>query len=237
MKMNRVITTLFLAMTLVCVPAVKAESFFDTSRPRKFINFGARIGFNTSNRTFADGAFVNDIKTSWGTGFNVGLIADLNIREFLSLQPGFFFESRSGDLSNFVEYYEKDEMTGEDILAPHFGVYHERSYYFTIPVVAVLKFNITKFLKWNLEFGPYLQFMLKETGSQNDIWLYEFLPYEYSYKAFHRTSDFGFKMGTSFQVFKHYYIGAHYLAGTKDTWRIPKGGRNKSWMFTIGYDF
>ena len=78
------------------VPA-SAQSFFDTSTPSQLINFGARIGVNSSNRTVSDDFYNLWNKNSWGTGFDLGVVADINIRQYLSVQPGIFFQSRSGD--------------------------------------------------------------------------------------------------------------------------------------------
>ena len=59
----------------------------------------------------------------------------------------------------------------------------------------------------------------------------------YQYVAEHRGFDVGLKMGTGLKLFDHYYVGVHYLAGLTHAWKLPSGGKNKSWMFTVGYDF
>lgn len=223
-------------MSIFCIlgTQVKAQNFFDTSDAAKFFNLGARIGFNTSNRTFPSGYYSNVIVTSWGTGFNVGALANLNFKEYLTLQPGLFFESRSGNLVNIVDY-----LTYNASKETHYEIDHLRAYYFTIPVMGVVKFNLADNIKWSVEFGPYLQFCLKETG-QNDVAILYRSPQSYIYETYnakHNGFDVGFKMGTGLKVYDHYYIGVHYLAGLCNAWNTPSGGKNKSWEFSIGYDF
>lgn len=224
--------------TLLGAGTVKAQPFFDTSDAAKFFTLGGRIGFNTSNRTFPGGSYSNMTFTSWGIGFNAGVIANLNFKEYLTLQPGFFFESRSGNLVNIVDYYTGTSNTSAN-RETHYEKDHLRAYYFTIPVMGIVHFNIAENIKWNVEFGPYLQIGLSESG-QNDVAIFYRMPqgiaYNYYY-AKHRGFDVGFKMGTGLNIFEHYYIGVHYLAGMCNAWKDPAGGHNKSWMFTIGYDF
>lgn len=211
----------------------KAQTFFDTSDAPNFFSLSARIGFNTSNKTFPDGHFNLYNKNSWGTGFNLGVLANLNFKEYLTLQPGLFYTSRSGEYAYLTEYLN---IFGEN--DTHYEMGHIRGYYFTIPVMGVVKFNLSDNIKWIVELGPYLQFSLKQTGNDNISVLYR-LPQSNSYsqyKAKYNSFDFGFKMGTGLRVFKHYYIGVHYLAGACNAWKQPAGGRNKSWEFSIGYD-
>ncbi|MCH5228483.1 MAG: PorT family protein [Muribaculaceae bacterium] len=232
--MKKVIITLLVLIGLVTPNIAKAQPFFDTSDAEKFFSLSGRIGFNTSNRTFPSGNYSNMILTSWGTGFNAGVLANLNFKEYLSLQPGLFFESRSGNLINIVDYLS-DTYTKET----HYEVDHLRAYYFTVPIMGVVKFNLAEKIKWMVEFGPYLQFCLHETG-QNDVAILYRDPQSFFYKYYdaeHRGFDFGFKMGTGIRVFNHYYFGVHYLAGALNAWKNPDGGKNKSWMFTLGYDF
>ena len=223
-----------LAIFTFCSSSLKAQEFFDTSDPDRFFTIGARVGFNTSNRTFPEGPYVNTVLTSWGTGFNAGVVANLNIKDYLTIQPGFFYESRSSNLINIAEYsnvsstkstyYEKDHLLG---------------YYFTVPVMGVVNFNLSDDIRWNVEFGPYLQFTLKQKG-QNNVTIIS-LPNEHNgHTHFYgkpKSFDFGFKMGSGLTFFEHYYVGFHYMAGVLDAWKIPAGGNNRAWTFTLGYNF
>ena len=234
--MKKFLISVLSLIALISTTEIKAQPFFDTSDPDKFITFGARLGFNTSNRSFPNANYTNKIlTTTWGLGFNVGAVANLNFKEYLTLQPGFFFETRNSSLVNFNEVYNSAGKVESQFVAKD----GQRSCKFTIPIVGVMKFNVTDDLKWNVDFGPYFQFNLSENGSQDHVklfyWAGGFEPVEYTAKL--RGFDVGLKMGTGLQLFKHYYIGVHYMAGLCNAWKLPEGGKNKSWMFTIGYDF
>lgn len=232
--MRKILLTFVTLFAVLCPKYIKAQAFFDTSDSPTFFSFSARLGFNTSNKTFPDGQFNLWNNNSWGTGLNVGALANLQFKEYLTLQPGIFFETRSGDyayLTTYLNYLNKQDT--------HYEMGHLRGYYITVPVMGVVKFNLAERIKWMVEFGPYFQLALKQTGDNNIAVLYR-LPQStgYStYKAEHSSMDVGFKMGTGIRVFDHYYVGVHYLAGITKTWKMPEGGRNKSWMFSIGYDF
>ena len=221
---------LSLMVMLAIVPSAQAVELLDTDSPAKFFNLGFRIGVNTSNRTFPTQPYMTYNKNSWGTGFNVGVVGNLNLKEYLSIQPGIFFDSRSGDYS--YNYTLPDGLDRADM-----G--HYRTYDFTVSVMAVVKIQPLKFMKVSAEFGPYLQFYMKKTGSEIPVYyqvLSEGAPLFASYGAEYKKFDFGFKMGAGVQVLDHYYFGIHYLAGALHAWTHPGGGHNKSWMFTLGYD-
>ena len=232
--MRKYIIGLVFLFTFVNTNFVKAQEFFDKSDAVNFFTFGARLGVNTSNRTFPAGNYSNMILTSWGTGFEIGAVADINFKEYLSLQPGLFFESRSGNIVNIVDYYS--DMGNAQT---YYEKDHLRAFYFTIPVMGVVKFNITDKLKWMVDLGPYFQLKISESG-QNDVKIL-YRPANSTaytqYSAKHNSIDAGIKVGTGLRIYNHYYIGVHYLAGFCNAWKEPLGGRNKSWDFTIGYDF
>lgn len=226
---------IFILIAISChTTQVFGQKFFDTSDVAKFFTLSGRIGFNTSNKTFPAGHYNLWNKNSWGTGFNVGVLANLNFKEYLTLQPGIFYESRSGDFAYLTEY-----LNYAGAVDTHYEMGHLRGYYLTIPVVGVVKFNLAENIKWMVEFGPYLQFALKQTGQNNVKVLYR-NPQSNNYMTYiakQNGVDFGFKLGTGLRVFSHYYIGVHYLAGACHTWKEPSGGKNKSWEFSVGYDF
>lgn len=234
--MKKTIFTILLLASIILPTKIKAQPFFDTSDAPNLISFGARIGFNTSNRSFPVGNYTNQIlTTSWGLGFNLGGVVNINFKEYLTLQPGLFFETRNSSLVNYNEIYTS---TGK-IENIYVSKDTQKSYKFTIPVMGVLKFNVSDMVRWNVEFGPYFQFNLKENGGQDSVklWYWAGGANSIPYYAKHRGFDVGLKMGTAFQIYEHYYVGAHYLAGLCNAWSIPNGGKNKSWMFTLGYDF
>jgi len=208
---------------------INAADFFSTDKPDSFMNLGLRVGFNTSNVTTSKKAFNAYNLSSWGIGFEAGIVADLNIREYISIQPGFFYESRSG---NFV-YRQTGNQGTEDYQPGHY-----RTYNFTVPIVASMHFNLADNVRWDVDFGPYVSFHLNRAG---DTFSYVYFKPDGTQTASigkRAAADFGFKMGTGFQVFDHYYIGAHYYAGALHAWKGPfLHGHNKIWAFTVGYDF
>lgn len=232
--MKKSIITLLAAIGLSGFSSgIKAQEFFDTSDPDKFFTMGARMGFNTSNRTFGSGNYTNFMMSTWGTGFNAGIVANLNFKEYLSIQPGIFYESRSSNLLNIVDYHDNVYNS-----KTYYEKDHWRGYYFTIPVMGIVKFNLAENVKWSVEFGPYLQMCIKETGQNNVELLYLNGTGHYdNYTAKHRGYDFGLKTGMGLTLWQHYYVGFHYMAGLCNVWTQPPGGRNKSWVFTAGYDF
>ena len=262
--MNRkILSVALLAMTAAA--SATAQDFFSTEKCDDLFTLGVRLGFNTSNRTIRDGAYPSAYHhESWGLGFDVGATASLNIRDYLAIQPGFFFETRSG------AYSLMGSLAGSGLGDYECAFAGKRnSYNFTIPVMAVVRFNIAENTKWNVEVGPYVSFVLDSKVKRNrylgvpqqsagdpgatatetgaDVELVDgtgaAIGPRYAEKA--APVDFGIKMGTSFTVMKHWYVGVHYMAGCVPAWKqesyqsISKkfGGVTKAWTFTVGYDF
>lgn len=242
--MNPVSKTLLIAICLAPIAfTASAQKFFDNSPGDKLISFGVRIGVNTSDNTIKEDAFNLWNKNSWGTGFDAGVVADINLRNYISIQPGIFFQSRSGDYTYASRYWVpvigEDGQTkneAEDVI--QYG--HTRNYNLYVPVMASVRFNIGSKVRWMVDFGPYFNFKL---GSSGNASLYD-LVYRDDEFALKETEierrgfDFGIKMGTGFKFFSHYYVGIHYMGGTMSPWKnAGLGGRNKAWTFTAGYDF
>lgn len=230
------------AVCAASLATASAADFFSTERSERIITFGARIGVNTSNRTISGSAYPNSYHhENWGTGFDLGVVANLNFRDYLTIQPGLFFEMRHGsqtlmgpDTDSGLSAYGTD--------CAQAGT--RESYNLTIPVMAVVSFNVTDNLRWSVEAGPYVSFVLDSKlkteyvvadGPVDDLM--------FNQKA--ANVDFGVKMGTGLQILDHYYVGAHYMAGCVDAWKERKignvsktyGGLTKAWVFTIGYNF
>lgn len=213
-----------------------ASDFFNTGAPETLFNIGVRAGINTSNMNVNKNVFDTWNCNSWGTGVDLGVVADINFKDYLSIQPGFFYESRSGKYA----YVSRDAVTpeGTDYLT-QFGKI--RDYNFLVPIMACVHFNLGSEVRWNLEFGPYFQFVLKNKLDSDAVYpLYQVqdaLPV--GYKEITPTKfDFGFKFGTSLKVLQHYLIGVHYQAGVLKPWSEGAlGGRRKAWVFSVGYDF
>lgn len=228
-----------LLLATMMVAGVSAKDFFSTEEADKVMTIGAHFGINTSNRTISKKVFDEWNSNSWGTGIDVGVTVDLNLRDWFSIQPGFFFDTRSGNYA-----YSSTVILSEEELdyVTQFG--HGRSYNFIIPIMAAGHFNFSDDVRWNVEVGPYLQICLHD--SFNDKIIYpkanvvqspDVLPAGWA-GVKGRTLDFGFKFGTSLTILDHYNVGVHYLAGCLDVWKGKNlGGRNKQWCFSVGYLF
>lgn len=234
---------LMCALCVLTISGAYAKDFFSTDKPADFLTIGARIGVNTTNRTLKGSAFPDCYhRENWGTGIDVGVVAGINIRDYLTIQPGFFFESRSGNYT-LMGTLENSGFANDGSEIAQVG--HRRSYNFTIPVMAVVNFNATDDVKWSVEAGPYVAFVLDSKLDRNHFVVNG--PSEeplFAQKA--APVDFGFKMGVSTTVLNHYYCGVHYLAGCLPAWKDYKfpgnitksfGGVTKGWVFSIGYNF
>lgn len=237
--MKHILTT---AILIAGSMSAGAADFFSTEECDDLFTLGARIGVNTSNRTVNDDAAGSYNFQSWGTGFTAGVTASINIRNYISIEPGLFFESRSGN----------SVFTSEPLATPEGICYvtqsaHRHTYNLTIPVLASFRFNVTDDLRWHVDFGPYVGFMLKSKFENKE--LLSTRPDTYAQPPFDgkiAPVDFGFKMGTAFELMRKYYVGVHYEAGAVKAYKdvslnngLEKvyGGRTKAWNFTIGMNF
>lgn len=231
MSLRYILTSLILSVSSAYV---SAADFFSTDPADRLFNLGVRFGINTSNRTFSKDYFDIWNVNSWGTGIDAGVVLNLNMREFFSIQPGFFFESRSGNYS-YVQNYVNSSNENDNYIQ----VGHVKTYNFVIPVMASFRFNITDNLKWLVEAGPYIQFKLHSSDADK-IELIEQSAYG-NIKvstAQSKFTDIGLKFGTGLMLDGHYSFSIHYMAGTSNVWKVPfEGGKNKAWSFTLGYDF
>lgn len=230
----KLLRPLLLSILLTLGLSSYAENFMSTEPADRLFNIGVRLGINSSNRTFGKDYFNEWNVNSWGTGMDVGAILDLNLRDFFSLQPGFFYESRSGNYAYSQTYYK----LGDPDKYSQMG--HFRTYSFVVPVMASFRFNLTDNLRWIAEAGPYAQFQLHSTDNDKIV----VIDPQKSPSSLVSTSvaktqffDFGLKIGTGFSLFKKYSLYIHYMAGGKKVWKSPHaGGHNKAWVFTLGYD-
>lgn len=223
-------------VALTTASSLSAQNFLSAEPAEQAFSLGVRIGVNSSNRTFGNEYFKKWNKNSWGTGFEAGVVANLNMRDYFTLQPGFFFQSRSGNFSYAQDYIGDNN---EPKVFTQLG--HYRYYSFVIPVMASFHFNISHSLRWTVEGGPYAQFRI--SGNDNDKITVidskaDITSPSFSTYAKPAGFDFGLKIGTGLTFKRHYSFNVHYLAGGRKAWKSPHaGGHNKAWSFTLGYDF
>lgn len=214
---------IILAAATVSAFPLTAADFLSTDKPDNTFVPGVRIGINTANATIDPDYFSNSL-SAWGTGFDLGVVMDIYFRDWISVQPGIFYESRS----NKYVY----EQLNQDIDYLYNG--HTLDYSIKVPIVASAHFNITDRLRWNVDFGPYVSVGIGKhdegTLRSGDI----ILPYSNGFYKNRNRWTVGMKMGTGITFMNHYYFGVHYLAGISDVYK-DYGGRSKAWTFTIGY--
>lgn len=221
-------------LLIAASPTVSARDFFDTSVPASsdVFSLGLRVGVNTSNRNIGKDVYNLWNKNSWGTGFDLGVVADINIRDYIALQPGVFFQTRSGN-HTYINTVPGEFATVDGNKLVQVGNY--RSYSLSIPVICSVRFNISDDVRWSVDLGPYVQLTMKN-DFDNTVWFPE--DYQSGVKVEPRSVDVGVKMGSGLNIKEHYYVGIHYWAGAMNTWKDGAlGGRNKAWSFTVGYDF
>lgn len=237
--MKRLLSALL--FVLFALNAVAAD-FFSTEKSDDLFTFGVRLGLNTSNRTVNKDAAGSYNFQSWGTGFTAGVTASLNIRDYLSIEPGLFFESRTGHSS-----FTSDAIPTETGVCYVSQSAHRHTYNLNIPVLSSWRFNITNDLRWHIDFGPYVAFTLKSKLDNKELLSTRpDLDNEPPFSAKAAPVDFGFKMGTALELYRKYYVGVHYEAGMVKAYSdmnmgggLEKvyGGRTKAWNFTIGLNF
>lgn len=225
-----------LAATALSIFAAQsfAADFFSTEESPRLFNFGVRLGVNASNRTFSKDYFNEWNVNSWGAGIDAGIVMNINIREYLAIQPGFFFESRSGHYA-----YSENYVSVANQIDNFTQLGKLRTYNFTIPVMASFRFNLADNLKWLVEAGPYVQLKLHSSDNQKIEVISQSANGAIERgSASSKFADWGLKAGTGIMVADHYSFSIHYLAGGCDVWKEPyAGGKNKAWTFTLGYEF
>ena len=230
------IAALFMAAAALLIPAKgAAQDFISREAPQSLFNIGLRLGLNASNRTVDGKAFPEWNRDSWGTGFDAGVVVDINVRDFLSVQPGFFYESRSGNYA-----YASTQLIDGATETVFSQMGHYRSYNFEVPVMVAFHFNLSPDIRWNVDFGPDFRFRLHNSDSDRIRVVAQpdpMTPPE-TVDAALKSFDFGLRFGTGLTLKRHYVVEVHYVAGLSDAWKTPgMGGCNKVWQFAVGYNF
>lgn len=233
MKTFKILTAL---IALLASTNMTAQDFLSAETPENLFNIGVRVGINTSNRTFGKEYFRRWNVNSWGTGVDSGVVVNLNMRDFFAIQPGFFFESRSGNYSYAQDYIDQEGETKDFTQMGHY-----RNYNFTIPVMASFRFNLSDNVRWIMEAGPYAQFRIHSSDGDK---IQVIQPQTNAFSTVSVVSaqsnpfDFGLKIGSGLSFKNKYSLYVHYLAGGRKAWKAPHaGGHNKAWTVSLGYDF
>lgn len=245
--------TLIFLLAVLMFSTASAEGMIDASSPKKLITGGLRVGINHSctginyDKIFSD---VRNLDNDWKTGFDIGMVINLNITKFLSFQPGIYFQNRSSDSSM---------SAGNDNGDMSIINRHSRFYYFTLPVLASMKFQLGNGFELMAEIGPYFSWgvggntvineMSTIVGDNGTMGVniqkgkYDFFGDGTIKNVQMKTFDWGFKIGTGVRFMQRYLIMFHYNAGctnianTNDYYMKEPTARNKSWTLSLGYDF
>ncbi len=113
------------------------------------LKFGLKAGINSSHMDFSKGSPPSDIKTSWGTGLNLGLVMVVPVAGKFSLQQEYMYSQMNSR--------EKDSDT-----AYQFD-------YISLPLF--LRYQLLKkvFLLTGPQFDLLINSKRKENGSSSDI--------------------------------------------------------------------
>ncbi len=111
------------------------------NKDKKFLNYGYFLGFNQYDFKFdykADSGGVDDVLVDKSIGFNVGLIGEMRLHEFLDLriEPGLHYNARNLVYTKFPEA----ESTPQNILR------EVKSTYINFPLL--LKVSTKRFGNW-----------------------------------------------------------------------------------------
>lgn len=231
---------------MCCAVSADAAGFMDTGTPTRLISVGARLGITSSNLSTDIPGYADNGNFSWKRGFAAGVVVDLHVRNYFSIQPGFFFENRSYDYTLISHYPEDHALTNQ--------LGHTRRYAFTVPIMAAFHFNLTSNLQWLVEAGPYFAFGTgdgKDEVEQIHISAPEGASGSYIYNTAkrdyygdgdwqHRSFDCGLQIGTGIRILDRYVLSVHFQRGLRNVsanhsqnWEM----HNKGWTFAIGYDF
>lgn len=247
--MRKIIAAIAAVLMIIAVPqSTSAQTILDTGYPAKMIGVGIRAGFNTStlNTNFDD--IIPEYAwnhTQWGQGFSAGLAVDINIRNFFAISSGLNLRARN----NTFRYLLIDN-DGLEAVEGHWG-----GNYLEIPLLASLRLGVPELGQCHIDLGPYFATgfggKVKHTiYSADDAGLIYYGLHTsrgkgdyFGDKGMVGRYDWGIRMGVGLLVFQHYYIGAHYNAGCRNVLKDVDGatgrakGHNKSWTFTVGYNF
>ncbi|MDE6716167.1 MAG: PorT family protein [Muribaculaceae bacterium] len=245
------VALLFTASTYRC--AAQSRELFDTEHAKKTLTIGVRASLTSSNVSPNYNEIFSDVWSTagdWGYGFNAGVVANLNIRNYFAIQPGIFFSNKCYDtkistVSLVTDYASNVER-------------HSRFYYLQIPIMASFKMNLIKNVELLMEAGPYLgiglggnikvsQISYSTVIMGNNINIDQYkLPYfgKGTMKNIQmKKGDWGVKMGVGFRFAHRYSIAAYYLAGCENIAHNNRGyesyakARNKEWNVSLGFDF
>ena len=250
-KMKRIFIALCVAVAMLTGAKANAQTIFDTGMPENLFQLGVRVGFNSSNLTNNYGKVVEGVEwkdNQWRTGFNAGVVVDINFRNFFAIQPGAFIYTRKNDyhlLYAFDGLYTGGGVGDRSHLGAINGT--QSANFLQIPILASLRLGVPQLVQVHLDCGPYFawgwggsnKYKIFDTSTGQLEVVKEKQPYfgDSTY-ALSERYDYGLKSGVGVMAMQHFYIGAHYQYGFRNVLKAPGcKGHNKMWTFSVGYNF
>lgn len=223
--------TLAAAAALCSAPAA-AQFSIDTSAPQRLVTVGVRVGGNVSNTSSNETDLSSAIRMytpSWKGGMTLGVVADINLREYISIQPGLFYTYASHGFDRLTVGYETAHPEDPTLIEYASATSStSRLSYFQLPIMVSFKMNMGPKVKVLAEAGPYFQWGMggterfsREVFKGNPV-----VPGEDASAPKHERKyfgnghvagvyDWGFKMGVGV-MFSHISLNVHYLAGCRN---------------------
>lgn len=249
---NLIISLLAIAATAMLAQAQSAPAI-DKSRPEKTVTFGLRAGMNSSGiKTNYISRQPELIQSNfyWHSGLQVGAVADLNLRRYLAVETGIFWERHGYDAAMMAATAKEDYM-GSQFTRVRYNV-------LSIPILLSVRLNILSNAVWNIDFGPYFSYGFSGSKEMDSyiafaedngelVFDHNITKPKYfdadpkDFLAVNRF-DWGAKIGTGLTFFNHYTIGVYYQHSIKNLSKNYEGGadyslRNCCWSVNLGYNF
>ena len=238
--MKKLIIAFSMIVAMLAGSNVQAQTIFDTGMPEHLFQVGVRVGFNSSNLTNNYNKVMEGVEwrdNQWRSGFNAGVVFDINFRNFYAIQLGAFIVTRKNDYH--LLYTEGGALGAIN------GT--QSTNYLQIPILASLRFGVPQLVQVHLDCGPYFawgwggsnKFKRYDTQNGEVVISNEKQPYfGSSTYALADRYDYGLKSGIGLLAMQHFYVGAHYSYGFRNIMKRPgHKGHNKMWTFSVGYNF
>jgi len=210
---------------------------FTTFSFAQTFNLGVKAGVNLSTTAFSTTYPNYAVDPQNRTGFQVGVVEDINFQHF-TIQPGLFFITKGGKFTD--EYSISDNYQSYS--------YHttgtDKFNYLELPVNVLYKVQASSLAKIYAGGGPYAGYALSGsvisqlTGSQttnyNESLAFGSDHTKDEYKLF----DYGVNFIAGVEIKKHYTIDLNYSLGLRNiAWTTEDNIKNRSLGLSVGYLF
>ncbi len=230
--MKKIILTavcaLFVLSASAQVVSSRSRTISTVASDKEKVTWGIRAGLNVSDMHYSEKGYGGE-NAGTTCGFNVGVICDIPIiSRYFYVQPGLYLTSKGYSWKDDDDdEYEKESM---------------HPYYLEIPILLSGRYNITKDIRVQIDFGPY--FACGLFGNCNYEWKYSSRSGDESFSCFGddilNRFDCGLDFGVGFTFAKHFYIGFEYEWGLTNIGKdfdSDESLKNRNCMINIGYNF